>query len=141
MIYEGIKEKLESNKAAKDKENRVKVENGHQSSDTEHTSLVDSKSKAYSFKAMIILALATSIDALAVGITFAFNGVSYSIMQLSNIWLFIGIIGVITFIIASAGNTVGTLEGKAFGEKFGFLAQIIGGVILIGLGVKFLIFR
>ena len=79
------------------------------------------------FKAMIVLAIATSIDALAVGITFAFLKV--------NLILAISMIGVITFILA----IVGTKVGNRFGDKYEKKAELVGGVILILLGIKILL--
>lgn len=79
------------------------------------------------FKDMIILAVATSIDALAVGITFAFLKV--------NIWLAISLIGIITFII----SVVGVKIGNIFGDKYEKKAEFAGGLILILLGVKILL--
>ena len=79
------------------------------------------------FKDMLILAVATSIDALAVGITFAFLKV--------NIWLAISLIGVITFIISVLGVKIGNI----FGDKYEKKAEFAGGLILILLGVKILL--
>lgn len=79
------------------------------------------------FKDMLILAVATSIDALAVGITFAFLKV--------NIWLAISLIGVITFVISVAGVKIGNI----FGDKYEKKAEFAGGLILILLGVKILL--
>lgn len=79
------------------------------------------------FKDMLILAIATSIDALAVGITFAFLKV--------NILLAISLIGIITFAISVAGVKIGNI----FGDKYEKKAEFAGGVILILLGVKILL--
>ena len=81
-----------------------------------------------SFKTMLIMAIATSIDALAVGISLAMAGDV-------NIFLAIGLIGVITFALSCAGVKVGNLFGSRFEKK----AQAAGGFILIGLGIKILI--
>ena len=78
-------------------------------------------------KTVILLSLATTIDAFAVGISLAFLQV--------NMILAIFIIGSITFIIAM----LGLLFGKKMGERFGKKLEILGGVILIALGVKILI--
>lgn len=78
-------------------------------------------------KELVMLAVATSIDALAVGITFAFLGV--------NIWLAILIIGVTTFVLSFIGVAI----GNQFGSRFEKPATIAGGVVLILIGVKILI--
>lgn len=82
---------------------------------------------SFSFKNMLLLAFATSIDALAVGISFA-------MLQNVNIVLAVCIIGIITFIF----SFVGVKLGNVFGMKFKTKAEIIGGVILILIGVKIL---
>lgn len=81
----------------------------------------------FSMKSMIPLAVATSIDALAVGVTFAFLSV--------NIVYAIVIIGVTTFIIAGGGVKIGHI----FGVKYKSKAEIAGGVILILMGLKILL--
>lgn len=87
----------------------------------------DSSDDRVDFKAMFPLAIATSIDALAVGITLAFLKV--------NIIKSIFIIGIITFLISCFGVKV----GNVFGNKYEKKAQMIGGVILIFMGIKILI--
>lgn len=79
------------------------------------------------FKTMIIIAIATSIDALAVGVTFAFLNV--------NIMLAISLIGIITFIISMIGVKI----GNVFGDKYETKAELAGGFILIFLGAKILL--
>ena len=79
-----------------------------------------------SFKIMIPLAIATSIDALAVGITFSFFEI--------NIIKSILLIGITTFTI----TVIGTYIGNRFGSKYDKIASIIGGIILIVLGIKIL---
>ena len=78
-------------------------------------------------KELLVLAIATSIDALAVGITFSFLEV--------NIVEAVTIIGVVTFIISAAGVFVGNL----FGNKYKTKAEFAGGLILVILGFKILI--
>ena len=80
-----------------------------------------------SFKTMIMLAIATSIDALAVGVTFAFLNV--------NIFLAASIIGVTTFVISVCGVKI----GNVFGLKYKSKAELAGGIILILMGVKILL--
>ena len=81
-----------------------------------------------SVKTMFVMAVATSIDALAVGISLAMSGDV-------NILLAVALIGVITFIMAALGVKVGSHFGSRFEKK----AQVAGGVILILLGVKILL--
>ncbi len=78
-------------------------------------------------KTMILLAIATSIDALAVGITFAFLKV--------NLILAISLIGIVAFTL----SVIGTKIGNRFGDKYGNKACLVGGVILILMGIKILI--
>lgn len=80
-----------------------------------------------SFKSMLILAIATSIDALAVGITFAFLEV--------NIVAAVSSIGIITFVLSAIGVKV----GHVFGSRFKSKAELAGGIVLILLGVKILL--
>lgn len=83
--------------------------------------------KTYSNKTLLILAIATSIDALAVGISFAFLNV--------NILLAILIIGVVTFVL----SFIAVYVGEKLGEMFKSRAEIFGGVVLILIGLKILI--
>ena len=76
---------------------------------------------------LFILAIATSIDALAVGITFA--TMSVSVLFASTI------IGIITFFICLAGVYLGSICGNVLGNK----ADIVGGLVLLGIGIKILI--
>lgn len=78
-------------------------------------------------KEMFLLAIATSIDALAVGITFSFLDVAIAFACT--------IIGVVTFVISCGGVFVGNI----FGERYKAKAQIIGGVILVVLGLRILL--
>lgn len=78
-------------------------------------------------KTLLLLAVATSIDALAVGISLA--------VTRTNIWISAAIIGVVTFIVCSAGVVL----GKKLGSLFQRRAGLIGGIVLIGIGVKILV--
>ncbi len=82
------------------------------------------------FRTMLIMAIATSIDALAVGITFAFliETISYLIFAISAI-------GVTTFLLSALGVKIGNI----FGVKYKSKAELAGGVILILLGIKILL--
>lgn len=85
------------------------------------------ENESLKFKDMIVLAIATSIDALAVGITFAFLKV--------NIIVSASMIGIITFII----SIIGVKIGNVFGDKYKQKAELTGGIILILLGIKILL--
>ena len=87
----------------------------------------DSCDASVAFKDMVILALATSIDALAVGVTFAFLRVP--------ILPAVSFIGVTTFLLSIAGVKVGNI----FGAKYKAKAEFAGGVILILMGIKILV--
>lgn len=79
------------------------------------------------FKTMIVLAIATSIDALAVGITFAFLNI--------NVPVAVTLIGITTFTI----SLVGVKIGNKFGSKYENKASIAGGIVLILIGLKILL--
>lgn len=81
----------------------------------------------FGFKTMFLMAVATSVDALAVGITFAFLNVS--IIPAASL------IGVTTFIIAAVGIYI----GNVFGAKYKSKAELAGGIILVLIGVKILL--
>lgn len=87
----------------------------------------ESVNDSVDFKTMIVLAIATSIDALAVGITFTFLKTNMILATL--------VIGIITFIICILGVKI----GNKFGSKHGAKAELFGGVILIILGTKILL--
>ena len=76
------------------------------------------------FKTMLVMAVATSIDALAVGVTFAFLEV--------RILPAVSFIGVVTFLLSALGVKIGSI----FGTKYKSKAELTGGVILILLGLK-----
>ena len=82
----------------------------------------------FDFKSMLLLAVATSLDALAVGITFA-------LLPDVNIFSAVGLIGTITFCLSAVGLKVGNI----FGLKYKSKAEVVGGVILILIGVKILL--
>ena len=81
----------------------------------------------FGMKTMFLMAVATSIDALAVGITFAF-------LRVEILWA-ITFIGITTFCFSAAGIKIGSI----FGSKFKSKAEFAGGFILICLGIKILL--
>lgn len=83
---------------------------------------------SFSAKTMLVMAVATSIDALAVGITFA-------LLPDVNIIAAVSFIGVITFILSGTGLKI----GNAFGIKYKAKAEFAGGLILILMGIKILL--
>jgi len=86
----------------------------------------ENQNDSIDFKTMAILAIATSIDALAVGITFAFLKVN---MLLAGF-----MIGIVTFAIC----VIGVKIGNKFGDKYERKAETVGGLILIFMGIKIL---
>ena len=82
---------------------------------------------SFGMKAMLPMAVATSIDALAVGVSFAF-------MRVKIGWA-VTFIGVITFLLSAAGVKI----GNHFGLKYKSKAEVFGGVVLILLGIKILL--
>lgn len=83
---------------------------------------------SFSFKNMLLLAIATSIDALAVGVTFA-------LLPDVNIFHAVSLIGMTTFILSAIGIKIGSV----FGMKYKSAAEITGGIILILMGTKILL--
>jgi putative Mn2+ efflux pump MntP len=79
-------------------------------------------------KELFVLAIATSIDALAVGITFA-------LLPEVSIGISVALIGAITFVLSFAGVAV----GNKFGHRYEKKAELFGGVILIAIGLKILV--
>ncbi|MCL2783024.1 MAG: manganese efflux pump MntP family protein [Propionibacteriaceae bacterium] len=76
---------------------------------------------------LLVLGLATSIDALAAGVSIALTGWS--------IWVSAWVIGAVTFVL----SFIGVLAGKRLGERFEKNAGRLGGVVLVGIGVKILV--
>ena len=81
----------------------------------------------FGLKTMLLMAIATSIDALAVGVTFAFLS--------ANIWWATLFIGATTFTLSAVGVKV----GNVFGAKNKSVAEIVGGAVLILMGIKILL--
>lgn len=91
---------------------------------------------ALGFKTMLIMAIATSIDALAVGITFACIPVKIIIgSQFINTLLGVSVIGSTTFLLSMFGVKIGNLFGARYKNK----AELAGGIILILLGIKIIL--
>ncbi len=106
MIYDGIKELRAGKKGAKTEEKAFKLSLG----------------------ILIIQAVATSIDALIVGVSFA-------ALPDVNIWAAVVIIGITTFVL----SLIGVFFGKKFGQLIGSRAVIFGGIILAAIGIKIFI--
>lgn len=85
------------------------------------------ENKKFCLKYVSVLAIATSIDALAVGITFAFLQV--------RIVPAVCLIGIITFLLSFIGVKI----GNVFGSKYKSKAELLGGIILIIIGIKILV--
>ena len=111
MIYDGIKE-------LRAKEEELKI-------------------KQFSLPEVLVQGVATSIDALFVG--FSLNAMLEGVTNVQAwAWISVGIIGVITFIISLIGVIIGVKVGQLFRKKAS-VAEIIGGVVLIGIALKILI--
>lgn len=87
----------------------------------------DETNDDFGFKTMLLLAIATSIDALAVGVTFALEG--------TDIALAACLIGLTTFTL----SPIGLLVGNRFGLRYKSKAELVGGLVLIGIGLKILL--
>ena len=88
---------------------------------------IDQMDPPLDIKEMFILAIATSIDALAVGVTFAF-------LHVNIVWA-VTFIGCTTFILSAIGVKV----GNVFGMKYKSKAEFVGGLILVLMGIKILL--
>lgn len=95
--------------------------------DEDECECCEKESNPFGMKTMFLMAVATSIDALAVGVTFAF-------LRVNIIWA-ITFIGITTFCFSAVGIKIGSI----FGAKFKSKAEMAGGLILIGLGIKILL--
>lgn len=87
---------------------------------------------SFAAKTMFVMAVATSVDALAVGITFP---TSFGITSVVDVIIAVLIIGILTFILSAIGVKIGNI----FGTKYKSKAEVTGGVILILLGIKILL--
>lgn len=90
--------------------------------------VVDEMDPPLDYKELLLLAIATSIDALACGVTFSFYD-DFNILRA------IGIIGATTFVISAGGVYVGNI----FGDRYKAKSQLVGGIILIFIGTKILL--
>lgn len=81
----------------------------------------------FSFRTMLTMAVATSIDALAVGVSLAFLNV--------DIWISVLLIGITTAVFSMVGVNV----GNVFGSRYKSTAELLGGLILVIMGVKILV--
>ena len=88
------------------------------------------KDSSLGFKTMLVMAIATSIDALAVGITFAFM-----IREIPRLLFAVCAIGIITFMLSALGIKIGNIFGTRYKSK----AELAGGIILVLIGTKILL--
>lgn len=89
----------------------------------------DNTSGSLCFRVMFLMAIATSIDALAVGVAFSFK------LSFERMLFAVLVIGVTTFIL----STLGVKIGNIFGAKYKSKAELAGGIILVFLGLKILL--
>ncbi len=80
---------------------------------------------------MVLLSIAVSIDALAIGLSLALIGVS--------VWYPATVIGIVTGLMSWLGLRLGNTLGRKVGGKFGKLMEIIGGLVLLGIGLRILL--
>ena len=90
----------------------------------------DCTDASLSFKVMLTMAVATSIDALAAGV-----GMSVDLDGMGQILIAVLSIGIITFLLSAIGVKIGSV----FGSKYKFLAELSGGVVLVLMGTKILL--
>ena len=116
MLFEGIKAIIEQKKHKNEEEDKNQIK----------------EKKVLGSGQLFIQGIATSIDALTVGLVFIGAGVSYGLENNFFAILVSVIIGIVTFIF----SLISIFIGKKFGELLSDKAQIVGGLILIGIGLK-----
>lgn len=99
-----------------------------ESFEKEECNCCETTDSSLGFKTMLAFAIATSIDALAIGVTVAFEAPQ-------EIWLSITLIGIVTFILSFVGSIIGAKIGSKYEKK----AELVGGIVLVLLAIKFLI--
>ena len=97
----------------------------------EETDAACASEEKLDLRQLLAMAVATSIDALAVGISFAFTGFD----TLSSLKAPLSIIGITSFLMVASGNLIGIF----FGKRFHLRMEIFGGLVLIAIGLKILI--
>lgn len=99
----------------------------------------ESTSGDLGLRAMVLLAVATSIDALAAGVSLVavvkLPLFADGAFQADSIWVAVGFIGIVTFLL----STVGMKAGGKLGARWGKKAELLGGIILVVLGLKILL--
>ena len=100
------------------------------SKDNECECECDGTDGSFAPRVMLTMAIATSIDALAAGV-----GMSVDLSGMGQILFAVISIGIITFILSAIGVKI----GNVFGAKYKFVAELAGGVVLVGMGLKILI--
>ena len=100
---------------------------GNMIKESSHKEESENLAPDFTFRTMLALAVATSIDALAVGVTFSFLHV--------NIWKAVLIIGITTAVFSAAGVLIGNFFGSHWKSK----AEFAGGFILVAMGLKILL--
>lgn len=126
MIYEGIKEERH-----KRREKALKAADSGSSTESSESEAQENAARServpFRMRELVVMSFATSIDALIVGVTFAFLD--------TDIWTSVSLIGAVTFALSLFGVFLGSKIGKKLGGK----AEIVGGVILIAIGLKILL--
>ncbi len=130
MLFEGVKEWRECRKAKSENA----AENAAENTQTEGACLCSQTEKPLTLGQLTMQAIATSIDALAVGVTLQMAAISETGLAL-GVWGATGAIGVCTFALSFGAVYVGKLLGGKLADK----ASMFGGGVLIGIGLKILI--
>ncbi len=133
LAFLGGKMLVDSILEMREKKAQTSAENGENGENGEGAEMVDVE-KPLSFGKLCVQAVATSIDALAVGVTLQMAAISASGLAL-GVWGATGVIGGVTFLLAVGAVYVGKLVGNKLADKAG----LIGGLVLIGIGLKILI--
>lgn len=125
MLVEGIRESVESKKC--------ECADGSETCTRVNDELETKKEDALPFGKLFLQAIATSIDALAVGVSLQMATLSTGLAM--GVWGSTLTIGIITFALSFGAVFIGKLIGNKLADK----AEILGGIVLLGIGIKILI--
>ena len=133
MLWEGIKEIVEANRKKRESCPCMPKEKNVQTTGTGTSITLENDEKPIPLGQLFMQAIATSIDALAVGVTLQMAAISKTGLAL-GVWGATGVIGVMTFALSFGAVYVGKLLGSKLADK----ASVFGGGVLIAIGLKIL---